>query len=134
MVNCLACDRTGKLTVHDRVPVRALPPGLLAGYAADSPSLVADTLLDPRLARRNRFALDWDGCWELDAPPMAVDSPWPLRITVAFADPVPVRPERLLAQGLGIGRREIAARVKADIPLNRRTRRDFAFVLMGSAG
>ncbi|MFI7275598.1 hypothetical protein [Streptomyces sp. NPDC049879] len=65
---------------------------------------------------------------------MPVDSPWPLRITVAFADPVPVRPERLLAQGLGIGRREIAARVKADIPLNRRTRRDFAFVLMGSAG
>lgn len=132
LVNCVWCDRTSKLTVHDRVPVRSLPAGLLAGYSANSPSLVADTLLDPLIARRNRFGLDWDGCWQLHAPPVPED-PWPVQITVTFDDPVPVRPERLIAQGLGISRNEIAARVKTDIPLNRRTKQDFAFVLLGSA-
>lgn len=131
LVNCVSCGRTGKLTVHDRVSVRSLPAGLLAGYSANSPSLVVDTLLDPLIARRNRFALDWDGCWELHAPPVP-EGPWPLQITVTFDDPVPVRPERLIADGLGISRNEIARRVKIDIPLNRRTRLDFSFVLVWS--
>ncbi|MFA1547013.1 DUF1062 domain-containing protein [Actinomadura chokoriensis] len=88
LVNCVFCGRTGKLTVHDRVPVRSLPADLLAGYSANSPSLVVDTLLDPLIARRNRFALDWDGCWELHAPPVPED-PWLLQTTVTFDDPVP---------------------------------------------
>jgi hypothetical protein len=133
LVNCVSCDRTSKLTVHDRVPVRSLRADLLAGYSANSPSLVVDTLLDPLIARRNRFALDWDGCWELHAPPVPdPEDPWPLQVTVTFDDPVPVRPERLIAQGLGISRNEIANRVKIDIPLNRRTKQDFSFVLVGS--
>ncbi|WP_223291122.1 DUF1062 domain-containing protein [Streptomyces avicenniae] len=132
LVNCVGCDRTGKITVHDRVTVRSLPAGLLAGYSGNSPSLVVDTLLDPLIARRSRFALDWDGCWELHAPPVP-ENPWPLQVTVAFQDPVPLRPERLIAWGLGLSRKEIAARVKIDIPLNRRTRQDFTFVLLGSA-
>ncbi|UBU13528.1 DUF1062 domain-containing protein [Nonomuraea gerenzanensis] len=131
LVNCVLCDRTSKLTVHDRVPVRSMPAGLLAGYSADSPSLVADTLLDPLFARRNRFALDWDGCWELHAPPVP-EGPWPLRVAVTFDDPVPVRPEQLIAHGLGMSRREIAQRVKIDVPLNRRTKLDFSFVLVWS--
>ncbi|NYH53576.1 hypothetical protein HNR06_003165 [Nocardiopsis arvandica] len=129
LVNCVSCDRTGKLTVHDRVAVRSLPADLLAGYTANAPALVADTLLDPSTARRNRFTLDWDGCWELHAPPVP-ESPWPLRVAVAFDDPVPVRPDRLIARGLGISRAEAVRRVKADIPLNRRTKRDFSFVLV----
>jgi hypothetical protein len=129
LVNCVTCDRTAKLTVHDRVPVRSLPADLLAGYTANAPDLVARTLLDPSTARRNRIALDWDGCWELDAP-AAPECPWPLRFAVVFDDPVPVRPERLIARGLGLSRGEVARRVKTDIPLHRRTRRDFAFVLV----
>ncbi|MFI7106834.1 DUF1062 domain-containing protein [Nonomuraea sp. NPDC050227] len=129
LVNCVACDRTGKLTVHDRVPVRSLDAGLLAGYSGNSPSLVARALLDPATARRNRYALDWDGCWELDAPPVP-ESPWPVRITVAFDDPVPLRPERLISLGLGVGRDEVARRIKIDIPPNRRTKQDFSFLLM----
>ncbi|SDK25312.1 hypothetical protein SAMN05421874_106148 [Nonomuraea maritima] len=129
LVNCVSCDRTSKLTLHDRVPVRSLPPALLAGYVADSPSLVAGSLLDPSVARRNRFALEWDGCWELLVPPPPGD-PWPLHVTVAFDDPVPLRPDRLLTQGLGLGRAEIARRVKIDVPLNRKTSRDFSFVLL----
>lgn len=133
LVNCVGCDRTGKITVHDRVPVRSLATDLLAGYSGNAPALVAGTLLDPLIARRGRFALDWDGCWELHAPPVP-DAPWPVRIAVVFDDPVPVRPERLVTRGLGIGRGEIARRVKSDIPLNRRTRRDFSFVLLGPVG
>ncbi|RKN43254.1 DUF1062 domain-containing protein [Streptomyces hoynatensis] len=133
LVNCVSCDRTGKLTVHERVPVRALPAGLLAGYVGDSPPLVADTLLDPLIARRNRYALDWDGCWELRAHPVPAH-PWPLRIAVAFDDPVPLRPERLIAQGLGISRAELARRVKSDVPLRRTRTRSFSFLLLGPGG
>ncbi|MGP4109792.1 DUF1062 domain-containing protein [Streptomyces sp. 4N509B] len=130
LVNCVSCDRTGKLTVHERVPVRSLPADRLAGYTANAPSLVVDTLLDPSIARRNRYALDWNGCWELHAPPPP-EVCWPLEITVVFDAPVPVRPERLIAQGLGVSRSEIACRVKIDIPLNRRVNQDFSFTLLG---
>ncbi|MEU0490096.1 DUF1062 domain-containing protein [Nocardiopsis changdeensis] len=129
LVNCVGCDRTGKLIVHERVPVRSLPADLLAGYTANSADLVARVLLDPSTARRNRFALDWEGCWELDAPP-APEDPWPVRVEVSFEDPVPVRPERLIAQALGISRGEVARRVKADFPLKRRTAQDFSFLLL----
>lgn len=129
LVNCVACDRTSKLTVHHRVPVRSLPADLLAGYTANATDLVANTLLDPMLARRHRFALDWEGCWELHAPAVTEDH-WPLEITVTFDQPVPVRPELLIAHGLGISRSEVVRRVKTSIPLKRRTTRDFSFVLV----
>ncbi|TYB51834.1 DUF1062 domain-containing protein [Nonomuraea sp. PA05] len=128
LVNCASCGRTSKLSVHDRVPVRSLPAGRLAGYWADSPSLVEDTLFDPLFARRNRFALDWEGRWELHAPPVPEDSC--VTVAVTFDDPVPVRPEWLIAHGLGISRGEIARRVRTDVPINRRTKQGFSFVLM----
>ncbi|WP_433440303.1 DUF1062 domain-containing protein [Nonomuraea sp. CA-141351] len=129
LVACVSCDRTSKITVHDRVPVRYVDPILLEGYFGNSSALVARVLLDPLIARRNRFALEWDSCWELLAP-SPPESPWPVQVSVIFDDPVPLRPERLIAQGLGISRGEIARRVKIDIPLNRRTHRDFSFVLL----
>ncbi len=129
LVNCVACDRTGKLTVHDRVPVRSLAPELLAGYTVNASALVAAVLLDPSFARLNRFTLVWEGRWELCAP-KPPECPWPPRFEVVFEDPVPVRPERLLAHGLGLSRSEVARRVEADVPLNRRTARGFSFVLV----
>ncbi|WP_026119123.1 DUF1062 domain-containing protein [Nocardiopsis ganjiahuensis] len=131
LVNCVGCDRTSKLTVHHRVPVRSLAAELLQGYTANSAALVATTLADPVLARRNRFALDWNGCWQLHAPTVP-DGPWPLTVTVAFQDPVPVRPERLIAHGLGISRNEVLRRVKTDIPLKRKTTADFSFLLLST--
>ncbi|WP_017593052.1 DUF1062 domain-containing protein [Nocardiopsis potens] len=128
LVDCVACGQTGKLRVHRRVPVRSLPADLLDGYWNDSPSLAVETLLDPSFAQRNRFELDWDGRWELHAPPVLEDQ-GPLRIAVAFDDPVPVRPERLIAHGLGISRGEVVRRVEADVPLKRRTKQGFSFVL-----
>ncbi|MFG3701695.1 DUF1062 domain-containing protein [Micromonospora sp. NPDC047620] len=99
LVACVSCGRTSKITVHDRVPVRYLDPILLEGYSGNSSSLLARVLLDPPIARRNRFALEWDPCWELLAPSPPV-SPRPVHGSVTF-DPVPLRPERLITQGAG---------------------------------
>ncbi|MEV6815283.1 DUF1062 domain-containing protein [Micromonospora sp. NPDC051296] len=36
LVACVSCDRTSKITVHDRVPVRRLDPILPKGYSGNS--------------------------------------------------------------------------------------------------
>lgn len=61
LVRCVSCDRTNKLTAHERVPVRSFEPAELDGYRVNDPELVASMLLDPLLARCNRFTLDWTG-------------------------------------------------------------------------
>ncbi|MEV1145074.1 DUF1062 domain-containing protein [Micromonospora sp. NPDC049799] len=130
LVRCVSCDRTSKLTVHERAPVRSLDPAELHGYHVNDPDLVASRLLDPLLARRNRFSLDWTGAWRLDAPSAWLHGAWPVQVEVAFEDPVPVRPERLIAHGLGLSRNEVLRRVKCDVPLRRSTRTGFAFIVM----
>ncbi|WP_433868499.1 DUF1062 domain-containing protein [Saccharopolyspora sp. CA-218241] len=125
LVRCTSCDRTSKLTVHERVPVRSVDPVELHGYRVNDPELVASKLLDPRLARRNRFALDWTGAWRLDTRSAWPGRVWPVRVEVVFADPVPVRPERLLAEGLGLSRKEVLRRTQADVPLRRPTSAGF---------
>src|SRR5689334_15645898 len=124
LVRCAACDRTSKLTVHERTPVRTIDPARLHGYYVNDPGLVASTLLDPLLARRHHYSLDWTGACRLDTPPSSPARPdraWPVRVEVAFEDPVPVRPERLIAHGLGLSRNEVLRRIKCDIPLRRTT-------------
>jgi hypothetical protein len=66
LVRCVLCDRTRKLTVRERAPVRSFDPSELDGYHASDPELVASTLLDPLFARRNHVTLDWTGAWRLD--------------------------------------------------------------------
>jgi hypothetical protein len=126
----VSCDRTSKLTVHERAPVGSFDPAELNGYHTNDPDLVASTLLDPLLARRIRFALDWQGAWRLDTPVAWLNEAWPVQVEVAFADPVPVRPERLIAHGLGLSRNEALRRIKCDIPLRRPTSAGFTFTVM----
>ncbi|GAB3978716.1 hypothetical protein GCM10027615_53610 [Plantactinospora veratri] len=130
LARCVGCDRTSKLTVHERRPVRSFDPAELRGYRLNDPELVASRLLDPLLARRNRFKLDWTGAWRLDTPSARLDEAWPVRVEVVFEDPVPVRPERLIAQGLGLSRNEILRRVKCDTPLHRPTSAGFTCTVM----
>ncbi|MER6831618.1 DUF1062 domain-containing protein [Streptosporangium sp. NPDC000563] len=130
LVRCVSCDRTSKLTVHERAPVTSFDPAELHGYRVNDPELVVSRLLDPLLARRNRFVLDWTGAWRLDIRSAWSDEAWPVRVEVVFEDPVPVRPERLLAQGLGISRNEVLRRIKCDIPLRRTTSTGFTFTAM----
>jgi Protein of unknown function (DUF1062) len=80
LVRCVSCDRTSKLTVHERAPVRSFDPAELDGYHASDPELVASRLLDPLLARRNRFTLDWKGAWRLDTPSAWLDEAWPVQV------------------------------------------------------
>jgi hypothetical protein len=130
LVRCVACDRTSKLTVHERAPIRSFDPAELDGYRVNDAELVASRLLDPLLARRNRFTLDWTGAWRLDTPPARIDEAWPVRVEVVFEDPVPVRPQRLIAHGLGLSRSAVLRRVKCEIPLRRPTRAGFTFTVM----
>ncbi|MFK3979944.1 DUF1062 domain-containing protein [Micromonospora sp. NPDC050397] len=130
LVRCVTCDRTSKLTVHERTPVSSFDPAELHGYGVNDPELVASRLLDPLLARRNRFALDWTDAWRLDTPPAPVDQAWPVQVEVVFADPVPVRPDWLIAHGLGFSRNEVLRRIKCDIPLRRPTSAGFRFTVI----
>ena len=133
LARCVSCDRTGKLTVRQRAPVRSFDPAELDGYQASDPGLVASTLLDPLFARRNHFSLDWSGAWELNIPTALVDEECPVKVEVVFEDPVPVRPERLIAQGLGFTRNEVISRIKCDIPLRRPTNAGFTFAVLAGA-
>ncbi|WP_345575111.1 DUF1062 domain-containing protein [Nonomuraea rosea] len=130
LVRCVSCARTSKLSVYERTPVGSFDPAELDGYHANDPELVASTLLDPLLARRNRFTLDWTEAWRLDAPSAGLGEKWPVQVEVVFEDPVPVRPERLIAQGLGLSRNEVRRRIKCDIPLRRTTSAGFTFTVM----
>ncbi|MFV2175927.1 DUF1062 domain-containing protein [Actinomadura sp. LOL_016] len=132
LVRCVSCDRTRKLTVHERAPVKSFDPAELDGYHTSDSALVASTLLDPLLARRNRFTLDWTGAWRLDTPSVWLDETWPVQVEVAFEDPVPVRPERLIAQGLRLSRSEVLRRIKCDLPLHRPTKTGFTFTVMAA--
>ncbi|GAA4386231.1 DUF1062 domain-containing protein [Actinomadura verrucosospora] len=130
LVRCVSCDRTRKVPVHERVPVRSIDPVQLHGYRVNDPELVASRLLDPLLARRNRFTLDWTGAWRLDVPSSWQDGAWPVRVEVVFEDPVPVRPDRLIAQGLGLSRNDVLRRIKCDVPLRRPRTTGFTFTVM----
>ncbi|WP_328808915.1 DUF1062 domain-containing protein [Nonomuraea montanisoli] len=130
LVRCVSCNWTIKLAVHERVPVRSFDPVVLDRYHTNDPGLVASTLLDPLLARRNRFTLDWEGAWRLDAPPSWPDEAWPVQVEVVFEDPVPVRPDWLIAHGLGLSRNEVLRRIKCDVPLRRTTSAGFTFTVM----
>lgn len=132
LVRCTACGRTSKLTAHERAPVGSFDPAELDGYRANDPGLVASWLLDPLFARRNRFTLDWTGAWRLDVPSAWPEEAWPVQVEVVFADPVPVRPERLIARGLGLSRSEVRRRVKCEIPLRRPTSAGFTFTVMAA--
>jgi hypothetical protein len=133
LVRCVSCDRTSKLTVHERAPVRSFDPAELHGYHANDPDLVASRLLDPLLARRNHFTLDWKGAWRLDIPAALLDEVWPVRVEVVFEAPVPVRPERLIAEGLDLSRNQVRRRIKCAIPLRRPTSAGFTFTAMPRA-
>ncbi|MFC0506087.1 DUF1062 domain-containing protein [Micromonospora costi] len=130
LVRCVSCDRTSKLTVHERKPVGSFDPAELDGYRDNDPELVASRLLDPLIARRNHFTLDWTGAWRLDIPSAWRDEAWPVLVEVVLADPVPVRPDRLIAHGLGLSRNEVVRRIKCDVPLHRPTSTGFTFTVL----
>ncbi|MGW6058234.1 DUF1062 domain-containing protein [Streptomyces sp. NPDC055189] len=103
---CTGCGDTTKVTVLERANVRSVRPGFLDRMHDNDPALAAELLQDPVLRRRNRIALDWTGAWRLDADagsrqPREGEA---IEVSVRFAARIPVRPVRLIAEGLGLSR------------------------------
>ncbi|MET7743354.1 DUF1062 domain-containing protein [Streptomyces sp. NPDC005385] len=107
LVLCAGCGETDKLTVLERVNVRAVRPELLDRLHDNDPVLAAELLQDPVVQRRNRVALDWDGAWRLDTGVSDHLDHEVLDVSVRFAARIPVRPVRLIAEGCGLSRAEV---------------------------
>ncbi|CAN7347697.1 DUF1062 domain-containing protein [Terrabacter sp. LjRoot27] len=131
---CTICGDTTKLTVLERINVRAVRHELLDRLHHNDPHLAAELLADPTVRRRNRVALDWDNAWRLDTsePLDLVDED--AEVVVRFAAPIPVRPIRLIAEGLGLSRPEVEkliaeGRLRSGVRLNGKRSGEFAFTL-----
>jgi hypothetical protein len=93
--------------------VRSIDPALLRRYHDNDPGLVAEVLLAAPLHPRNRLTVDWEGAWVLDADPIPGWPGRPVTVRVELVAAIPVRPLRLVADGLGISR-AAAQRLRAD--------------------
>ncbi|MFF6959910.1 DUF1062 domain-containing protein [Streptomyces sp. NPDC008317] len=107
LVLCAGCGETAKLTVFERVNVRSLRPDLLDRLHTNDPGLTAELLRHPAVRHRNGVALDWTDAWRLDITGPAHADDEALEVSVRFAAHIPLRPVRLIADGLGVSRAEV---------------------------
>lgn len=132
LLNCVACDRTSKVPVHERIHVSSLEPVRRVAYESNDPATVGELAMSASLAAKNGYRLDWTGTWRLqtDTPLDALHDPTPLTVLISFELPAPVRVERLLMLGLGLSRtavRRMVADGRIRLPLapGAKTHRDF---------
>jgi hypothetical protein len=102
---CAGCGETIKLTVLERVNVRAIDPEDLRRFHDNDIEHAAKLLDDPGLLRRNGVTLDWDDAWTLRAT--GVEDSDVAEISVRFGRPIPIRLTKLLSAGLGMSRSEV---------------------------
>jgi hypothetical protein len=134
LVLCTGCGDTAKLAVLERMNVRSVRPGLLDRMHDNDPGLAAELLQDPVVRRRNRIALDWDDAWRLDTGGSDHLDREVIDVSVRFAARIPVRPVRLIAEGLGLSRAEVGrliveGKVVSAVRLTGRLSGDFTFTL-----
>jgi len=132
---CTQCGRTSKVTVIERSA--SIDPGLLRRYENNDSDLVAEVLVDPAIARRNRFTPDWEDSWEIISTHEMQDQDYPLSVHVEFIDPIPLRPAHVLSMGLSLSRNKIKQMVDSDLitlPLKPGTKTctPFEFKIMSS--
>ena len=131
---CTACGETAKLTVLERMTVRAVRPELLDRLHDNDPSLIAELLQDPVVRHRNRIALDWADAWRLDTDGSDHLGHEVIDVSVRFAAQIPVRPVRLIAEGFGLSRGEVErliteGKLVSTVRLSGKLSGDFAFTL-----
>ena len=131
---CTACGETAKLTVLERVTVRSVPRELLDRLHGNDPGLTAEVLQDPVVQRRNRITLDWDNAWRLDTGGSDHPGYEGIDVSVRFAARIPVRPMRLIAEGCGLSRAEVArlitdGKLVSAVRLSGKLCDDFTFTL-----
>ena len=131
---CAGCGETVKLTVLERVTVRAIDPAMLIRFHGNDPELAATVLADPGLPRRNGVTLDWDGAWTIRKSPADLAGAEVVDTSVRFAARIPIRVTSLLSAGLAVSRSEVR-RLVADGTLSSAHRLtgtssgDFSFTL-----
>jgi hypothetical protein len=130
---CTSCGETVKLTVMERVNVRSVRPDLLDRLHGNDPGLAAELLQDPAVRRRNSIALDWTGAWRLDTSGPDHRDVEVLEVSVHFVAQIPLRPARLIAEGLGLSRGEVErlideGKVVSAIRLSGKAGGDFTFL------
>jgi hypothetical protein len=104
---CVRCGATVKLTVLERIQVRAIDPSTLTRFHDNDRELAAKLLQDPALLRRNGVTLDWDGAWTVQKTMVDVSEAEVIDISVRFVQRIPVRLTKLLSVGLGVSRSEV---------------------------
>ncbi|MFJ4777693.1 DUF1062 domain-containing protein [Streptomyces sp. NPDC088762] len=134
LVLCAGCGETAKLSVLERVNVRSVRPDLLDRLHDNDPGLTAELLRDPVVRRRNRIALDWDDAWRLDTGGSDHLDREVIDVSVRFAERIPIRPVRLIAEGCGLSRAEVGrlvaeGKVVSAVRLSGRLSDDFTFTL-----
>ena len=134
LVLCTGCGATAKLSILERVNVRAIRPELLDLLHGNDLGLAAELLQDPRWQRRNRIALDWGGAWRLDTGGTDHLHQEVIDVSVRFAAPIPIRPVRLIADGCGLSRGEVerligTGKIVSAVRLGGKLAGDFTFTL-----
>lgn len=104
---CAGCEETIKLTVLERIPVRAIDPPTLTRFHENDIELAAEVLADPGLPRRAGVTLDWDGAWTIQKTAVGAAEAEVVDISVLFAQRIPIRLTKLLAAGLDVSRAEV---------------------------
>ena len=104
---CVRCEKTVKLTVLERVHVRAVDPSTLTRFHENDLELASKLLRDPGLLRRNGIALDWDGAWTLRKTTVDVSAAEVIDTSVRFVQRIPIRLTTLLSAGLDVSRAEV---------------------------
>jgi hypothetical protein len=131
---CVGCGETVKLTVLERVHVRAIDPSTLTRFHDNDLGLAAELLRDPGLLRRNGVTLDWDGAWTVRKTTVDVSQAEVVDTSVRFVQRIPIRLTRLLSAGLGVSRAEVQRLVangnlSSGHRLTGRSSVDFSFTL-----
>jgi len=104
---CAGCGATIKLTVLERVHVRAIDPSALTRFHHNDLDLAAKLLADPRLLRRNGITLDWDGAWTIRKSTDGLSQAEVIDTSVRFVERIPIRLTTLLSAGLDVSRSEV---------------------------
>lgn len=128
LIGCERCDRTSKITVHERVHVQSLDHERLVRFENNDPAVVRELVHAQR-------RLDWTGTWELDTDLPFYDiehAKDPLEVFVRFELPAPVRVEKLLTKGFGLSRSTTKrlvdeGRIRLPMAVDARARQDFVF-------
>jgi hypothetical protein len=137
---CERCEATWNLALHERCAPERLPPALYAALLANDPALAWRSAFDTAALRRAGAAADLRVPFRIERGPRAAPpAPAELGLTLALAEPLEARLDRILMQALGAPRPTLARWEEAGLldagpgALRRRAADGQALTLRGDA-